>query len=349
MGNESSRSRPASKSPVDTVNDYPACASVVAKCRESRQNGLPNYISMTDPGRDGVDVFAFGSAYLGPSYTPFSIPGDPSRPDFKVNNIELDQRVSERMDDRLSLLGGFDTLRRSVDSSGIMHAMDGFNRKALDMLTSARMRQAMDLSQEPDVLRDRYGRHAWGQRALLARRLVEAGCSYVTLVMENPYQSGVESLKQGTYNWDSHAVNCHIFDDARVRLPIYDRAVTALIEDIYSRGLDKRILLVVTGEFGRTPRVESSIGTQTGVKQPGRDHWPSSMSMLLSGGGLRMGQVIGSTNSKGEVPKDRPLIPGDLWATVYHHLGIDPSQSFLDLAGRPIPILTDGTPIAELS
>ncbi len=336
------------KSPVDTVNDYPACASVVAKCREARQNGLPNYISMTDPGRDGVDVFAFGSAYLGPSYTPFSIPGDPSRPDFKVNNIELDQKVSERMDDRLSLLGGFDTLRRNVDSSGIMHAMDGFNRKALDMLTSARMRQAMDLSQETETLRDRYGRHAWGQRALLARRLVEAGCSYVTLVMENPYQSGIDQLKQGCYNWDSHAVNCHIFDDARVRLPIYDRAVTALIEDIYSRGLDKRVLLVVTGEFGRTPRVESSIGTQTGVKQPGRDHWPSSMSMLLSGGGLRMGQVIGSTNSKGEVPKDRPLIPGDLWATVYQHLGIDPNQSFLDLAGRPIPILTDGTPIAEL-
>ncbi len=336
------------KEPTGFVNDYPAAASIVAKCREGRQIGMPNYMSFTDPGRDGVDVFSFGSAYLGPSYGPFSIPGDPSQPGFTVKNIELDQKVSERMDDRLSLLGGFDTLRRSVDSSGMMNAMDGFNRKALDMLTSARMRQAMDLSQEPDHLRDRYGRHAWGQRALLARRLVEAGCSYVTLVMENPYQSGIEQLKQGCYNWDSHAVNCHIFDDARVRLPLYDRAVTALIEDIYNRGLDKRVLLVVTGEFGRTPRIESSIGTQTGVKQPGRDHWPSSMSMIVSGGGMKMGQVIGSTNSKGEVPKDRPLIPGDLWATVYHHLGIDTHQSFLDLAGRPMPILTDGAPIAEL-
>lgn len=125
--------------------------------------------------------------------------------------------------------------------------------------------------------------------------------------------------------------------------------VNQLFSDLSSLGLDKRVLLVVTGEFGRTPRIESSMGTQTGVKQPGRDHWPSSMSMIVSGGGMKMGQVIGSTNSKGEVPKDRPLIPGDLWATVYHHLGIDTNQSFLDLAGRPMPILTDGSPIPELS
>jgi len=336
------------KSPVDTVNDYPACASVVAKSRESRQNGLPNYISMTDPGRDGVDVFAFGSAYLGPSYVPYSVPGDPSQADFKVPNITLDNSLSERMNDRQLLLNGFDRVRRTVDGSGMMHAMDGFNRRALDMLTSSRTRDAFDLSQEPEHVKQRYGKHAWGMRALLARRLVEAGCSFVTLVMENPYQSGVQFLKQGTYNWDSHAVNCHIWEDAQVRFPIYDQAVTALIEDLYARGIDKKTLLVVTGEFGRTPRVEHTVGSQTGVKQPGRDHWPSSMSLIVSGGGLRMGQVIGSTNSKGEVPKDRPLTPGDLWATVYHHLGIDTNQSFLDLAGRPIPILTDGSPISEL-
>ena len=336
------------KSPVDTVNDYPACPSVVAKCRETRQNGLPNYISLTDPGRDGVDVFAFGSAYLGPAYVPFSAPGDPSKPDFKVPNITLDNRVSDRLNDRQLLLNGFDKVRRTIDGSGMMQAMDSFNTRAMGLLTSSRTREAFDLTQEPEHVKQRYGKHAWGMRALLARRLVEAGCSFVTLVMENPYQSGVPSLKQGVYNWDSHAVNCHIWEDAQVRFPIYDQAVTALIEDMYSRGIDKKTLLVVTGEFGRTPRVENSIGTQTGVMQPGRDHWPSSMSLIVSGGGLRMGQVIGSTNKKGEVPKDRPLIPGDLWATVYNHLGIDPDQSFLDHGGRPTPFLSEGTPIAEL-
>ena len=182
----------------------------------------------------------------------------------------------------------------------------------------------------------------------MARRLVEAGCKFVTVIMENPYVSGVPFLKQGTYNWDSHAVNCHIYDDARVRFPIYDQVVTALIEDVYSRGLDKRVLLVVTGEFGRTPRIESSIGTQTAVRQPGRDHWPQSMSLIVSGGGLRMGQVIGSTNSKGEHPQDRPLSPNDLWATIFRHLGIDYHHNLMDHTGRPMPILPDGAPIAEL-
>jgi hypothetical protein len=230
----------------------------------------------------------------------------------------------------------------------MMNAMDQFNQQALTMLTSDQARNAFDLSKEPDALRNRYGRHAWGQRALMARRLVEAGCSFVTMVMENPYQSGVEWLKAGTYNWDSHAVNCHIFDDARVRFPIYDQAVTALVEDIYNRGLDRKVMLVVTGEFGRTPRLNSQTGTQTGVSQPGRDHWPQAMSMLLAGGGMRTGQIVGSTNAKGEEPKERPLTPNDLWATVYRHLGIDWTQSFLDHSGRPMPILPFGEPISEL-
>ena len=208
---------------------------------------------------------------------------------------------------------------------------------AVSLLTSPKAREAFDLSKEPESLRRRYGQHCWGQRALMARRLVEAGCSFVTMVYENPYQSGVERLKQGVYNWDSHAVNCHLYDDGKVRLPIYDQAVTALVEDLYARGLDKKVLLIVTGEFGRTPRINSQTGTQTGVKQPGRDHWPNAMSLLVAGGGMRTGQVIGSTTAKGEVPKDRPLTPNDLWATMYRHLGINPQWSFPDHNGRPMP------------
>jgi len=216
-------------------------------------------------------------------------------------------------------------------------------------LSTGTAQKAFDLSREPDKVRERYGMHVWGQRALLARRLVESGASFVTIVLENPYQGGIAMPTDGTYNWDSHAVNCHLFNDTKRRLPYYDRTISALIEDLYARGLDKRVLLIVTGEFGRTPRIEYSVGTQTKVKQPGRDHWPQAMSVLVSGGGMKMGQVVGSTNAKGEHPKDRPLPPNDLWATMFRHLGIDYNNtSFLDHRGRPMPILPFGDPISEL-
>lgn len=334
--------------PTGFVNDAPAVGSIVAKMREHLNVGLPNYISGTNPGRAGVDVYSFGAAYLGPAYTPFNVPGDPSEANFEVKNLALAPEMSDRLDDRVRLLQGFDKLRRNIDQSGAMDAMDQYNQKAVGLLTSEKARQAFDLSQESEALRDKYGRHAWGQRALLSRRLVEAGCSFVTMVMENPYQSGIPQLKEGVYNWDSHAVNCHLFHDARVRMPIYDRAISALVEDLYDRGLDKKVLLVVTGEFGRTPRISSQPGTQTGVMQPGRDHWPGAMSVLVAGGGMRTGQVVGSTNSKGEHPQERPLTPNDLWATVYRHLGIDYTYALPDHSGRPMPILPFGEPISEL-
>jgi hypothetical protein len=337
------------KTPTEFVNDAPAVGSIVMKMREQVEIGMPNYVAGMDPGRDGVDVFSLGAAYLGPSYTPFTVAGDPSSPTFKVPNLAPIAEVTGRIDDRVRLLQSFDQARRSVDASGVMDSLDRFQQQAMSLITSDRARVAFDLARETESLRDRYGRHAWGHRALLARRLAEAGCSFVTMVMENPYQSGVPWLKDGTYNWDSHAVNCHMFNDLRVRLPIYDQAVTALVEDLYNRGLDEKVMLVVTGEFGRTPRVNPAVGTQTAVMQPGRDHWPQAMSMLVCGGGMRTGQVIGSTNSKGEHPKDRPLTPNDLWATVYRHLGIDHTLSFPDHFGRPMPILPFGEPIAELT
>lgn len=333
--------------PVDTVNDAPATGSIVAKCRERRDIGIPNYVSMNPGGRTN-DVFAQGAAYLSQAYMPFNVEGDPSDPRFSVPNVGPLAEVAGRIGDRAQLLRSLDRLERHFDAARVMESTDSFQQKAMSVLTSGRAKQAFDLSQESDALRDRYGRHCWGQRALLARRLVEAGVSFVTVIMENPYQSGVSSLKQGVYNWDSHAVNCHIWDDLHVRLPIYDQAVSALIEDVYQRGLDRRTLIVVTGEFGRTPRLESSVGSQTGVMQPGRDHWPQAMSMILAGGGMRTGQIVGSTDSKGERPADRPLKPEDLWATVYRHLDIDYHQSFPDLRGRPMPILAEGEPIKEL-
>jgi len=335
-------------SPVGFVNDYPMVGSLVAKVREARKAGVPNYIAGTDPGRDGIDVFSFGSAYLGPSTHPFTFSGDPSLPTFEVRNLAPNPQIKGQLPERLELLGRLDAARSEHDARGTMGAIETSRRRALELMTTDAARTAFDLSREPVKLRERYGMHAWGQRALLARRLVEHGASFVTMVLENPYQSGVHWLKDGTYNWDSHAVNCHIFNDAKVRLPLYDRTVTALVEDLYARGLDRKVMLIVTGEFGRTPRVSYATGN-SGVKQPGRDHWPQAMSLLVAGAGMRTGQVVGSTNAKGEHPKDRPLSPNDLWATMFRHLGIDyKNTSFLDHSGRPMPILPHGEAIEEL-
>jgi hypothetical protein len=328
--------------PTGFVNDAPMVGSIVAKVRERRDVGVPNYVAGTDAGRSGIDVFSFGSAYLGLGPTPFLFSGDPSSADFRVEELALAPGMSQRLGRRARLLAEFDRVRREVDRGSAAEAMDDFDRKALGYLLSDRARDAFDLSREDPRLRDRYGRHAWGQRALLARRLVEAGCSFVTMVLENPVPQGTPMPEGVIYNWDSHAVNGHIFDDARYRLPLYDQAVTALVEDLHARGLTEKVLLIVTGEFGRTPRISYDKG------RPGRDHWPGAMSMLVSGGGMRTGQVVGATDRRGERPREKPLSPNDLWATMYRHLGIDPDRSFADRSGRPMPILPFGEPIREL-
>jgi len=330
------------RSPVDTVNDYPMVGSMVSKVRGERRDGVPNYVTGTDGGRDGIDVFAFGSAYLGPSVYPFMVPGNPSLPSFQVPNLRMTQ-PEERMRQRLGLLAGLDGANEANDFNGAMRSMNTHRQRALGLLTTDAARRAFDLGQEPQRLRERYGMHQYGQRCILARRLVEAGASFVTMVLENPMIPGEETPPGVIYNWDSHAVNGHIFDDAKFRFPYYDRAITALIEDIYARGLDRKVMLIVTGEFGRTPRISYSDG------RPGRDHWPSAMSVLVSGAGMRTGQVIGSTNARGEHPRERPLTPNDLWASMFQHLGIDHANtSFLDHTGRPMPILPYGEAIREL-
>jgi len=337
--------------PTGTVNNTPCVGSMASAVMDETRDtkGLPNYVVMGNSRVNSVDTFAFGSAYLGSHTHPFRISADPNAPNFRVENLTLEQSVSDRLGDRASLLGGFDKMRRDVDASGLAESMDIFNQRALSMMTSRTVRDAFDLSQEKDSVRDRFGRHEWGQRAILARRLVERGVPWVTVVMENPYVSGIKMPKYGVYNWDSHAVNCHLYDDARRRFPIYDKVVTAMVEDLHARGLNKRVMLVVTGEFGRTPRITVRPGTQTKVDQPGRDHWPKAMSMLVSGGGMRTGQVIGATNKKGEHPVERAMTPNDLWATVYQHLGVDYTHEFPDHAGRPMPMLPFGEPIPELA
>jgi len=340
------------KTPTGTVNDAPAVSSIVKKVignggGKKSATRMPPCVSCVDSGRQGIDTFAMGSAWLGAANSPFIVAGNPSLPDFKVDNIGVKNEMETRIDDRLEMLEGMDKLRRSIDTSGAMDAMDDFNRQALDMLTSEQVRAAFDLSQEDTRTRELYGMHAYGQRALMARRLVEAGSKFVTLVWENPFP-GTPLPKNCAYNWDCHAVNCHIFEDFKWRAPVFDQAVSGLITDLYQRGLDEKVLLVVGSDFGHTPKINSQRGTKTGVMQPGRDHWPKAMSILVSGGGLNMGQVVGATNAKGEHPVERVMTPNDLWATVYQHLGIDYNQYLNNLEGLPMQILPFGKPIPEL-
>ena len=322
---------------LDPKAQFPCLGPVISKMLDGhRDPGMPRYISSTSA------VYGGGSAGLGPAVLPFVVGGDPNAPDFKVDNLSLAPKMKDRLNDRRSLLTSIDGLRREVDSSGLMESMDQFSREAVELLTSEKAVEAFDLSKEDPKLRDKYGRHKWGQRALLARRLVEAGTSFVTMQMQSPGISG------GIGNWDIHAVNGHLYDDTRARLPVYDHAVATLIEDIYERGLDKKVMLVVAGEFGRTPRINPQKGTSSKVIQPGRDHYPAAMSVLVAGAGMQTGQVVGSTTAKGERPKTRRLDPNDLLATVYRHLGIDCQEMVPNESGRPVPLIPHGEPIREL-
>lgn len=316
----------------DPVSKFPTVDAIVARCRDSRREGLPPTVSNVRAVKGG------GTAYLGASYEPFVVDSDPNAADFSVQNIALTHDVAGRLDDRTALKNAFDRLRRGLDQSGAMEAGDQFHQQALQLLSSPRTRDAFDIHQEPDSVRRAYGRNTWGQMALLSRRLVEAGCSFVTVQMNY--------LSPGNATWDDHGDAQHLFNSMRQRLPLFDQAVIALIDDVYGRGLDQDVAVVVTGEFGRTPMV--NMGRAAVPKWPGRDHWPGAMSVLVSGGGWTMGQAIGSTNSRGETPQDRRLDPNDLLASLYRFLGIDPAQAFLDRHGRPMPILPSGSPISEL-
>ena len=328
---------------------YPDFMSVANYLRSGPPKRLPNYVGVNPITR--YDSFTIaGSTYLGPSYEPFAVLGDPSQPTFQVPNIGLsDPSQVGRLQERIRLRRSFDEFRREADQSGVMSAMDQFETQALNLLTSTEAATAFDLKQEKDDVRNRYGRNQWGQQCLMARRLVEAGVEIVTTTFDGPLCGRVA-------NWDDHAVNQHIFEALQFRMPTLDQAVTALIEDIYERGLDKRVMVIVTGEFGRTPRISHVASSGGGVAsapagtvQPGRDHWPQANSMIWAGGGIRTGQVIGATDRHGEEPIDRRVGPQDFLATIYRHLGIDYERIFLpDRSGRPTPIVTDGKAIPEL-
>ena len=298
-------------------NEVPSYGSIVAKERGPRRAGLPAYLAVPTPPRSTA------AAYLGVAYNPFAVGGDPNAANFSVKNLTLPNGVSmSRLDGRRNLLDSIDTLRRDSDQTGMMDGLDAFTRKAFEMVVSPAAQKAFDIRQEPDTVRDLYGRNSLGQSMLLARRLVEAGVTFVTV---------------NAGGWDTHANN---FEALRTqKLPSFDAGWSALLQDMDVRGMLKNTLVLVWGEFGRTPRIN---------KDAGRDHWPGAMSVVLAGGGLKHGQFVGASDAKAEYAKERPLGPEDVLATMYSVLGIDTNIEYVNEAERPIKILSSGEPIKEL-
>jgi hypothetical protein len=318
--------------PNPDENVHPSCGSVVSKQLGHLTPGLPAYVMIPRmvPGT--------GPAYLGVAHKPFETGADPAQPGpFRVANFEPPRAVTlERVGERRQLLNSFDRLRRDLDASGQMDALDRFSRQAWDILMSPAARDAFDLDREPAPVRERYGfmpafdpkaanrcgAPAWSQRILLARRLVEAGVRLVTVDLRwwDTHVKGFESLRLGF-------------------LPRFDRAYSALIEDLDQRGLLGSTLVLAWGEFGRTPRVNADAG---------RDHYPNVFSAALAGGPVKGGRVVGESDAKGAFPKSNPKTPQDVLATLYRHLGIDTAAQYLSGAGRPITVLPSGKPIEEL-
>jgi uncharacterized protein DUF1501 len=318
--------------PNPDENTMPSCGSIVAKQLAHLEPRLPAYVMIPRmvPGTE--------PAYLGVACKPFETQIDPARPGpFRMPNFALPQGVTlERVGDRRQLLGGFDRLRRDLDKTGQMDALDRFHERAWDILTSPTARDAFDLDKEAPAVRDRYGFMpefdpkasnrcgcpAWSQRILLARRLVEAGVRLVTVDLRwwDTHVKGFESLKLGF-------------------LPRFDRAYSALIEDLEMRGLLESTLVVAWGEFGRTPKVNNDAG---------RDHYPNVFSAALAGGSVKGGRVVGDSDSKGAFPKSNPKSPQDVLMTMYRHLGIDTEMSYADGSGRPHKVLPFGAVIEEL-
>ena len=325
---------PAKPDPTSTSrSEHPDFGMFASKLLGCRPDGLPRYVGIPR------QPFMTQPTYLGVSHSAFAT-GDPSQEGYRPPNLSLSAGVDgHRLDDRRGLLAQFDRMRRDVDDAGLREGLDGFQASALQMLTNPRIAEAFDLGREDPRLRDRYGLHLWGQSLLLARRLAEAGASVITVDALAP------TLRDRYFSWDDHInpiTRWDLADAMRYRAPFMDQALSTLISDVYARGLDRKVLIVAAGEFGRTPRLTHASGLI------GRDHWPDAQSALVSGGGLRMGQVVGATNSRGEYPVERPLSPQDLLATMYRHLGIDTRAEFRDFAGRPFPILPGGEPIREL-
>lgn len=307
---------------------WPAFGSVVSSLQGQRDEAVPAFVGLA-PKMGHMPWARCGEpGFLGVRHAPFQPNKGGAGDDMVLNGLSL-----ERLSDRRALLESFDRFRRDVDSSGLMGGLDAFNQQAFGVLTSSKLVEALDVSKEKAALLERYGKGDAKNRDdggpklmthfLAARRLVEAGARVVTVAFSR---------------WDHHGDN---FGALRQDLPLLDQGLSALLDDLRDRGLEKDVAVVVWGEFGRTPIIN---------KNGGRDHWPRVSCALMAGGSMRHGQVIGSTDRLGGEPVDRPVKFGEVFSTLYHHLGIDPLKSTVnDFAGRPQYLVEPGSmPLREL-
>jgi hypothetical protein len=323
---------------------FPAIGSVVARWHGSNDPGTPPYVAFQT---SRSHIAAGGD--LGRQYDPFIANRAAKLPIYSNVGIDTGRRTEadffrlphglthRRLLDRRMLLRDLDGLRMRIDRSAALEVMDRHCQSAVDLLVGRRAQDTFDLSREPAAVRDRYGPHLWCQQALLARRLVESGAAFVTLDLSYHPASGT---------WDNHGDNIPpyggISKGLKPLLPIFDHLITTLVGDLNDRGLLDDVLVIAMGEFGRTPMM----GTQGSTD--GRNHWAVVMSLAMAGGGLRHGQVIGATEADGGYIRERPVTPGDLAATIYHHMGVPLDASYTDGSGRPRPIVENGKPIVEL-
>lgn len=313
------------------ADKYPSIASLIAKHHEGRTRDLPSYVVLNMKSKSHL---AWGG-YLGQAYDPFV--GNNAKGIFQFPG----GLTQDRLYTRKQLLSDLDRLRADLDLAGSMQARDRFNQQAVDIVTGPKAREAFDLSLESAETHEKYTKHEWCQQALLARRLVEAGVRFVTIDLSDHGASGT---------WDTHGDNIPpyggIWNGLRPLLPTFDHLFTTLVSDLEQRGILDDVLVVAMGEFGRTPQ----IGTQDSGSGMGggRNHWPVVMSMTLAGGGLRHGQVIGSTEKDAGQIKERPVTPGDLAATMFRHMDVPLNISYVDSRGRPRPVIDQGEPIREL-
>ena len=299
------------------VSFHPSLGSVTARER-GHQHGLPAYFSIPRMSRSG------GPNFLGAQYAPFVVPDNPNKQDFRVRDVALPRGLEEpRFESRKDLRALVDRLERIPEpaASDPALSLDDYYTQSYDLISSPQAQRAFDIHSEPDEVRDAFGRNSFGQRALLARRLVEAGVPFITL-----YEGG----------WDHHR---NIFPTLRKRLPTFEATVATLLRDLDERGLLDTTLVVMLGEFGRTPKVNS---------RAGRDHWSNAMSVLMAGAGCPGGLVIGATDRAGYSAVERVLSPENFASTIYRKLGIDPDKVYYTPQGRPTHLVSDPTPIAEL-
>ena len=318
---------------ANNAGKFPSLGSIVAKEVGPRVKGMPAYAAVPYAASIGLAPGYFGANFLGHQFNPMQPGGDPNAPNYQVQNLNLAQGLTlERLEDRRTLVSHFDQSQRHFESTGEARVLDRFSQEAYEFITGPAARKAFDLNQEDPRLRDRYGRHNWGQSTLLARRLVEAGTTFVTVHFGG---------------WDHHWNLKSGYDSL---LPQVDSAVATLFEDLDQRGLLDTTLVMLCGEFSRTPKMNDggNGGAAGSMGTPGRDHWGDAMFCLMGGGGVKGGQIVGATDRLGMRPAERPITPSNIHATVYQVLGIDQDLIIYDQLNRPLKVLDDPTPITEL-